>query len=116
MHTQNLQVPAGSPSIRLADGACRILWHAFKETTGAAGASYDIMDGNAPDAKILLPVTLAANESTRDFFGPHGLEVNNAVFVRVNNGSIVGNITTVLEDEYLRHYDRVWIVEEPEGR
>lgn len=107
MHTQNLQVLATDTSHALASGACRIFWHSFREVTGAAGAVYKLTDGNAPGAKILLTVSLNTNESTRDWFGTHGLEAEDSVYFLLVSGQVEGNVQTVLEDEYQADVARV---------
>jgi len=107
MHTQNLQVTATTQSGMLVTGACRVLFHAFKESTGSAPAAYNLTDGNATGAKVILPITLGANESTRDWLGNKGLEVQDGVYFQLVSGSVIGNIQVVMEDEYQADQQRL---------
>lgn len=86
-----LLVPAGSVSQRLANGHWLIRGWAFRETTGAATAIVTITDGQAVGAGQIIPIALAASESTRDFVPGDGIVIESGVFVEIT-GSVVGSI------------------------
>lgn len=98
MHAQNITLPAGTASGVIANGGGRLLWHSFKETTGAASASYTFYDGNAPGKRIVLPVSLVASESTRDYMGRHGIPFEQGLYFSIDAGTVEGNIVIELDD------------------
>lgn len=62
----------------------------FIETTGAAVAEVDILDGNNAAGALAAPVSLLAGQSTRDTFGAHGLYFQSGPYLRLVAGSIRG--------------------------
>lgn len=73
----------------------------LKESTGTAAAELDLIDGTDATGLNLVPITLTAGQSTRDWLGPQGLHFRNGLFPRVASGAIVGS---------------VWIADPPRGR
>lgn len=71
----------------LIGGPFILMGWAFKETTGSAQASCDLYSGSNNTGILTAPVTLNANESTREALFPHGLEMNGA-YLAVNSGSV----------------------------
>lgn len=71
---------------------------------------YKITDGNQPGARILLTVSLAAGESTRDYFGKHGLPVENGIYFLLVSGAVEGNINSAFEDVYQSWCQPVMVV------
>jgi hypothetical protein len=64
---------------------------AIKETTGAAGSNFVIWDGVNTQGKVIVPINLAANESTRDRSGPPGLWcLSGGLYLQMVSGSISG--------------------------
>lgn len=65
---------------------------AWEETTAAAVAQLELIDGDSNNGDRIVPITLLANESTRDVWGSPGIWCDRGVFVRVVAGSIRGTI------------------------
>lgn len=110
MKIQNLQIAAGAASQPVASGACRLIFESFKETTGVATASFEITDGNAAGADVLLEITLQPNESTRDYWGRHGIKAESGIYFNLISGSVKGNLGVVTEHEYQNHGDQVVVL------
>lgn len=98
MRVENLAVLSGQGSTYLLQGRGRIVWHSFKETTGAAAASYTFYDGPNAAAKVVLPVTLAAGGSARDYAGRWGIPFNVGLFFHLDSGSVEGNLVVEFTD------------------
>ena len=98
MQVQNVPIVSGVTPPVIVNGSGRLLWHSFKETTGAAQAEYTFTDGNKPDAKVILPVTLAAGESTRDYMGRHGIPFEQGLYFDLVGGAVSGNVVFELCD------------------
>ena len=79
--------------------------HSFKETSGTLKAAYQITDGNG--GPIILDVTLAAGESTRDFLGDRGLCASRSLYFKLISGNVEGNVAAMLEEDYQADFDRV---------
>jgi hypothetical protein len=82
--TGNQTAPAG------ADVAGRLIGYAVRETTGTPGATAQVRfrSGTTVSGTPLgAGVTLAANESVREWFGPSGINVPTAVFLERVSGS-----------------------------
>lgn len=71
-------------------GACCLRGWSFQETTAAAGAALVIFDGPAAAAQIVAAITLATNESTRDYPPGEGILLRTSAFLNVVSGSIKG--------------------------
>lgn len=65
--------------------------HALLETVGGA-ATVDILDGTDATGTSLAPISLAANQSTRDFYGTPGLKVTKGIFFHVIAGTVRGTV------------------------
>ena len=66
--------------------------YAVRETTGAAAATVILRNGTDATGEEIVPVTLAAGESVRDWFGARGPSFDQGVFVDVVTGDIAGAI------------------------
>lgn len=82
-------------SLSVVGRACVIRGMAFKEATGAATASFDLIDGNDVSGNAVLPVTLTAGQSFREQYGEAFLVFRTGVFLRVNSGVITGSVWLV---------------------
>lgn len=88
-----INVPAGAGSLALAppgDAPGRIMGFAVRETTNQDGASAQIRfrDGaDATGAPLGSGITLAQNESIRDWFGPAGIAVTSRLFLERVSGT-----------------------------
>lgn len=64
--------------------------YALRETTGTDTATVILRDGPDAAGDELVPITLAAGESVRDWFGERGPSFVDGVFVDVTSGSVAG--------------------------
>lgn len=64
----------------------------FRETTGSAAAALRIRDGSSATGEMVVPIGLLANESTRDFLAPDGLDIRVGVFIERVSGTFEGVI------------------------
>lgn len=90
-----LALPVGTaPSAvkLLSNTAGRLVGYALKETTGIATAELDLLDGTNVDGDLLAPITLAANQSVRDWFGPAGVSFGIGLYAQLVSGSITGTV------------------------
>jgi hypothetical protein len=82
----------------IPSGASQLGGYAFTEATGKAGAKIVLYDGSSGQKKELFPITLKANESTREVFlynneGPKGLPLTNAgLYLEVVEGEVEGMV------------------------
>lgn len=67
-----------------------LLGFAVVEATGTLPAELDIYDGNNANGALLRPITLNANESTSDYWGPEGVYCEQGPFLNVVSGSVRG--------------------------
>lgn len=65
--------------------------HSFRETSGTTGALVQLFDGVDDTGVELLSVSLAANESARDWYGARGPSFDNGVYVKVT-GAVAGAV------------------------
>ena len=74
----------------LIPGAGLIAGFNLHETTGASTAYVKIHDGSDANAPVMLFISLAAGESSRDWYFPGGLKFKYGVYVEIVSGSIEG--------------------------
>lgn len=91
-----LPIPYPEPAASIIGGHVVLYGYAIKEGTGAAGAELDIYDGQDNKGLLALPISLAAGQSVRDWFGPQGLHLRGGLF-SVATGSVVGSVFVNLE-------------------
>ena len=104
----NLSVLAGQTSKALNFSPSRVFFHSFRETTGVTRAVYQILDGLA--GQLIMSVSLAPGESTRDYLGADGLSVSNYIYFNLVSGSVEGNLAFITETEYQGRFDKVEVV------
>ena len=88
-------IPAASA--QLAAGRMLVMGVIIGESSGVATAKVRIRDGVTVAGTRVLPFTLAANESVRDWFGDYGIVYEQGLFVEVVAGAVEGSIAVVLE-------------------
>lgn len=64
---------------------------AVAETSGTTTATVNLYDGTDNTGLRAVPISLIANESTSEFFGPQGVHFRNGIYV-VTTGSVVGSL------------------------
>lgn len=88
--TRTTQIPLTAVGINLLSVSCLFVGFSLRETTGAAPADVDFVDGNDGNGEVFATLTLAAGQSVRDLVAPTGLLVDSGPFLRVNSGSVRG--------------------------
>lgn len=73
-------------------GRSILMGYSVKEASGTASAEIDIVNGADATGMIVCPVTLSAGQSTEDWFGPQGLQMDVGVFCHVASGAVVGSV------------------------
>lgn len=81
-------------SCKLSSAAGRVAGYAIRETTGSGTALIRIRDGFDATGDLLLPISLAASESARDWFMPGGISYTAGLYIEVVSGSIEGVVFT----------------------
>lgn len=87
---------ATSASQQLALLVDRIMFWSFLETTGTTRATVRLRDGADANAAVIVPISLSAGESTRDWLGPQGIPCKAGVYLEVVSGSVEGNIVVAI--------------------
>lgn len=89
----SVQGPAQSGSLDNASG--RLVFYAFRETSGVSVATIRLWDGSNNQGNLLLPISLNPNESIREIPGFHTLPYETGLFLEVLSGTVEGQVTTV---------------------
>lgn len=93
---------SGTLSSGLLDNtAGRITWHAWRETTGTSPAVIRLWDGTGTGGKLLVPVSLLAGQSTRDYTGEHAMPYQTGLYLEVVSGTVEGQVLALAEGEWL---------------
>lgn len=77
-------------SVQVVNRQCVILGFGIRETTGAAAASVDVVDGADDNAPVLIPIDLTAGQSARDAFSTWGIMAQRGARIKVRSGSVSG--------------------------
>lgn len=82
----------------------RLFGWSFEETTASAGATCSLIDGTTSGGQTIVPISLIANQSTRDIWGKPGIEVGNGVLLHMFAGSVRATIyfLGLSEEEIIR--------------
>jgi hypothetical protein len=95
MNSMNVAIP-GVSGVIVPYGGCLVV-HATRETTGTASAVYRFWDGVNNQGNLLVPVSLAASESTRDDFRAHHLTFNTALYYELVSGAVEGSVSVLTD-------------------
>ena len=83
---------AAGATLQVYSRQARLYGWAILEATGSAAAEVVIYDGFDANGPILADITLAADQSTRDYFGYSGLWADAGIFVKCVSGSVRGTV------------------------
>ena len=86
-------VPVGSTAsgtTRPANTPTALTGFALRNTSDVDPATVILRDGSDSNGEVLVPITLAAGESAREWFGPAGINVAAGLFVDVTDGDVDG--------------------------
>lgn len=100
-----LNLPSTSRQLVNTSGCLTV--HATRETSGSSSAVYRLWDGSSAAGTLILPVALAASESTRDDFREHHLVFKTGLYVELVSGTIEGSISVLVEHECERMYHAI---------
>lgn len=102
MKSLNLNFPASS-GVLINTGGCLVV-HASRETSGSASAVYRLWDSDTNEGQLLLPVSLVANQSTRDDFLAHHLTFKTGLYYEKVSGALEGAVAVLVHHEC----DHLW--------
>lgn len=95
--TPALQVgPAATASGQLAAGFGVVLGWGFREATGVGTAVFDLVDGPSASSPLIMPFSLSAGQSTRDFLTDLVMPFDSQLFLSIVSGSITGAVYVLL--------------------
>jgi DNA uptake protein ComE-like DNA-binding protein len=86
-----VNLPGSSGAVTAVDG--RLMGFSARETTGTASAFFRLRAGTGTGT-ILATVSLAANESVRDWFAPNGIQATGGVYYELVSGAVAGGVQT----------------------
>lgn len=92
MKAHQIAVPTPAVSGQLDNASGRLLWWAFRETTGAAPCTFRLWDGSNNAGRLMVPFSLSANGSTRDYPGMHSLPYVTGLYLEVLTGTFEGTV------------------------
>lgn len=92
---ETLPIATTTVSQQLYSGRGLVVAANLVETTGAATALVDLLDGNDNNGTEFLPYALLQSESARDQFAPWGFTIQRGLFLRVTTGSVRGSVQIV---------------------
>lgn len=90
-----LTIPGPAASGVVDGSGGRVVYWAFRETSGAATATFRLWDSSNAAGTMLTPFQLAAGESIREFPGFHTLPYRVGLFLEVISGAIEGSISVL---------------------
>lgn len=91
MKTRGIVLPAES-GLLINTGGCLVM-HATQETSGSAAAHYQLLDGIDANGSLLVPVSLSADQSTRDMFPSHIIQFEVGLFYNLVDGAVEGAVS-----------------------
>lgn len=90
-----LPVPATSTSRLLYSRGAVVMGWAFVESTGAGTARVNLYSGVDTTGTLAVPISLLADQSTRDYLSPAGVYFPSGVYLEVVSGSVVGSVWVI---------------------
>lgn len=95
MEAVSINFPSAS-GVLINTGGCLVV-HAARETNGAASAVYRLWDSSTASGQLLLPISLAPQESTRDWFAPHTLTFKTGLYFELVSGHLEGDVSVLCD-------------------
>lgn len=89
-HARRLPIATTTVGENLVSRGCLVTGWSFVESTGAAAAAFELLDGNDQNGIDAVEFTLTANQSTRDFWGDDGIYFESGPYLNVLSGSVKG--------------------------
>lgn len=88
-------VPATTASRLIYGRGAVVMGWSFVESTGAATARVNLYNGHDATGTLVVPISLLAAESTRDYLSPAGVYFDSGVWLEVVTGSITGSVWVI---------------------
>ena len=89
---RSIPIAATGANMPIVKRKAELVGWSFVETTGAASAAVDIIDGGDANGAPIATITLNASESVRDTIGSPGILAKSGVFLKVVSGSVRGAV------------------------
>lgn len=86
-----VSIPAGQ-SGAVTGGPTTLCGWSLRNTSAAAVAQIDLYDGADATGQLVATITLAANESTRDYLPQPGVTCRRGVYVNIVAGAVAGAV------------------------
>lgn len=83
-----VHVGAGNTSIAVEGAGIALTGWSVRETTGAATADVDIVDGGSAAGDIVASINLNAGQTVRDTVGAYPVRLASGLFLRINSGTV----------------------------
>jgi hypothetical protein len=80
-------------SVLITSQAVGLKGFCVAESTGTNNAKVVIRDGTTTAGKVVDVVTLAPNESVRDWYGPDAKRMDSGIFLHVVSGQVEGSVS-----------------------
>jgi hypothetical protein len=87
-----LPVAATASGFAISRTSEAVVGLALEETTGAASARAELIDGQDANGVSGIPITLSPGQSVRDDFGGLCLRFTRGVFLNVTSGTVHGSV------------------------
>lgn len=98
---QSIATPSPLTTSQIAvSGRGAVKGWAFRETTGAAVATFNLWDGTANNGLMIAPLALASAGHESIWLGELGVSFTRGLFIEVTAGSVVGALW-VIPHEFL---------------
>jgi hypothetical protein len=75
-----------------ATGPARLYGFGVNNTSTTGTAEVDLYDGEGSGGLLVCKVTLAANESSREWWSPEGITIEHGIAVVWVSGSVAGSV------------------------
>lgn len=83
---------SGPGSLTLVAGDLRLIGWSAVETTGAASAQFDLVDGTGTGGALVGVEALAASQAATRSLGTRGVQVHSQLTLVINSGTVRGVI------------------------
>lgn len=103
-------VPATAASQNLSGVSALLMGWTWRETTGAAAADIDILDGNDANGAVVATINLNSGQSCRENAPGRGIYLQAGPFLRVNAGTVRGSLWIIWVPRGLS--DRAWAADQ----
>ena len=85
-----IHIPTTTGTLQVITGQGVLLTQVIEETTGSAGARYELWDGLSTGGEYIGPWTLSASQSIDNNYSIYGIPFRHGLFLNVTAGSIAG--------------------------